>query len=241
MLRKAVFSSPLLAAAAVKDVSGEKGYVHTYDGAAKKDPKVKQLIYRPSDLPLYIPLETSSSSDPHKKGEIKPSPVVETIEGGFRAVRVSLQGVSQAVADQKHQLTDIIETGKAHTQGLRDYLNEEDNTVPRIGAVAVGGLAGLIFGLRGGFFKRLVYTSIGAGGVASICYPKEAKIYTEQALVETRKYGNIGYNFVYGVKPGDPNQKQLPNLPIPTNVEELKTSLSDLGKSAYDAVFSSKK
>lgn len=79
-----------------------------------------------------------------------------------------------------------------------DYLNEEDNTVPRIGAVAIGGLSGLIFGVRGGFFKKLIYTSIGAGGVASICYPKEAKIYTEKALVETKRYVAIGYNFVYG-------------------------------------------
>lgn len=81
---------------------------------------------------------------------------------------------------------------------VRDYLNEEDNTLPRAGAIAVGGLAGLIFGLRGGFFKKLIYTSIGAGGVASICYPKEAKVYSEQALVEGKKYATIGYNFIYG-------------------------------------------
>lgn len=172
---------------------------------------------------------------------VKQSAAVEAIEGGFRAVRESLQSVSDAVASQKHQVANVIDTGIAHTQGLRDYLNEEDNTMPRVGAVAVGGLAGLIFGLRGGFFKRLIYMSIGAGGVASICYPKEAQIYTEQALVESRKLANIAYNFVYGVKPGDPNQKQLALPTIPTSVEELKDKVSSMGKAAYDAVFPDKK
>lgn len=70
--------------------------------------------------------------------------------------------------------------------------------MPRIGAVVIGGMSGFIFGVRGGFFKKLIYTSVGASGVASICYPKEAKIYTEKALVETKKYTTVAYNFVYG-------------------------------------------
>jgi MICOS complex subunit MIC27 len=81
---------------------------------------------------------------------------------------------------------------------VRDYLNEPDNTIPRAGAIAVGGLAGLIFGVRGGFFRKLIYTSIGAGGVASVCYPKEAEVYAQKSLVESKKFATIGYNFVYG-------------------------------------------
>uniref|UniRef100_A0A182MHH9 MICOS complex subunit n=1 Tax=Anopheles culicifacies TaxID=139723 RepID=A0A182MHH9_9DIPT len=84
--------------------------------------------------------------------------------------------------------------------------------MPRVGAIAIGGLAGLIFGLRGGLFKRIIYTSIGAGGVASICYPQEAEMYAQHGLVEAKKYATIGYNFVYGVKPGD-KQLELPTIP----------------------------
>lgn len=167
--------------------------------------------------------------------------VAEVIEDGFRTVRVSLQSVTDAVSSQRNQLGSYVDTAKDHSQFIFDYLNEEDNTMPRVGAIAVGGLAGLIFGLRGGFFKRLIYTSVGAGGVASICYPKEAKQYAEIALTESKKYANVGYNFVYGVKPGDPNQKELPLPNIPTSVEGLKNSLSELGKAAYDVVFPTKK
>lgn len=57
MIRRLVSSSPLLAAAAVESRGESKksdsGYLHTYQGAAKKDPNVKPLIFKPSELPLY--------------------------------------------------------------------------------------------------------------------------------------------------------------------------------------------
>lgn len=58
-MRKVLFASPLFAAAAVKDTgSGEKGYVHTYEGHNKNAPP-KQLIFRPSELPIYKPVHNS--------------------------------------------------------------------------------------------------------------------------------------------------------------------------------------
>lgn len=51
-----------------------------------------------------------------------------------------------------------------------DFLRQEENAIPRVGAVAVGGLAGLIFGLRGGFFKKLIYTSTAMTGTFRYYY-----------------------------------------------------------------------
>lgn len=82
--------------------------------------------------------------------------------------------------------------------GLIKYLGEEDNFAPKVGAIAVGGLAGYILGLRGGKFKRLFYASVGALGMASICYPKQAAQYSHIAAEEGKKYATIGYNFIYG-------------------------------------------
>lgn len=53
MLRKVVAASPLLAAAAVKEAGSEKGYLHTYEGGAKKEASVQPLLFKPSELPLY--------------------------------------------------------------------------------------------------------------------------------------------------------------------------------------------
>ncbi|KOC70668.1 hypothetical protein WH47_03684 [Habropoda laboriosa] len=100
-----------------------------------------------------------------------------------------------------------------------DYLQDEANYLPRIGAVGIGGLSGLTLGLRGGLLKRLFYTSTGAGIVGCICFPREAK----EALNTVEHYGNISYNFIYGVKPGDSKTEILKNdFPLLKSMLESK-------------------
>lgn len=77
-------------------------------------------------------------------------------------------------------------------------MNEPTNGIHRAGAIAVGALSGYIIGIRRGFIRRLIYSSAGGLGVASICYPKEAVIYSQQALTEAKVYATILYNFAYG-------------------------------------------
>lgn len=88
----------------------------------------------------------------------------------------------------------------AFVSEILDFLKEEDNVLPRSGAIALGGLTGLVFALRGGFFKRLIYMSFGAGGVAALCYPKEAEEYFNEGMVEVRKYGLIGHHLATSSK-----------------------------------------
>ena len=111
---------------------------------------------------------------------------------------------------------------------IRNYLQEEDNTLPRVGAIAVGSLAGVVFGVRGGFFRKIFYASIVGGGVASVCYPRDAK-----------KYATVVYNFAYGIKPGDERQKDLPKFP--TTFSELSENVVCFSKMAYEAAFPDKK
>lgn len=79
---------------------------------------------------------------------------------------------------------------------LLDYLREESNIMPRMGAIGIGGLAGLILGLRGRTFKRIVYSSTGALTMAAICYPKKA----EEGFEMAKYYVRVGYYFVHGGK-----------------------------------------
>lgn len=83
---------------------------------------------------------------------------------------------------------------------LFDYLNEPSNSLPRAGAIALGGASGFILGLRHGFIRRVLYTGIGTAALASICYPKDAEIYAQKALVEGKAAAKIAYNFAYGGK-----------------------------------------
>ena len=80
-------------------------------------------------------------------------------------------------------------------------LREEDNMPMRAGFIAGSGFLGLLVGMaRGRFFKRLFYTSLGAGTAAVICYPQEANELSKGALDEAERLGRIGYNFVTGGK-----------------------------------------
>jgi Apolipoprotein O len=107
---------------------------------------------------------------------------------------------------------------------IRNYLQEESNTLPRVGAIAVGSLAGVVLGVRGGFFKKLFYASVTGSGVASVCYPREAK-----------KYATVAYNFAHGIKAGDDErQKDLPKFP--TTFGEFKDNVVSLYSSVYDTV-----
>jgi hypothetical protein len=96
--------------------------------------------------------------------------------------------------------------------------------MPRVGAIAISSLAGVVLGVRGGFFRKLFYASVTGSSMAAVCYPREAK-----------KYATIAYNFAYGKNPNDANQKDLPKFP--SSFDEVKDQASSLSQKAYDLVF----
>lgn len=135
------------------------------------------------------------------------------VEENVRKVRKMVQEIKVSIDNVSYNVTSTLEQFKF----IVDYLQDEANLMPRIGAVGIGGLSGLVLGLRGGMIKRLLYTTTGAGIIGCICFPKEAK----QAFNTVEHYGNISYNFIYGVKPGDgQNEISLAEIPLVKSVLE---------------------
>ncbi|CAG2065267.1 unnamed protein product, partial [Timema podura] len=122
------------------------------------------------------------------------SPLLETI----RKVRKEIWSYYDVYKGYRQRVTDFVETGIAHTESTRHFLQEEENLLPRVGAITLGVLTGFVLGLRGGRFKRLTYSTLGGLTMASICYPREANEVTQEAIVQAKKYFTIGYNFAYG-------------------------------------------
>nr|CAD7444729.1 unnamed protein product [Timema bartmani] len=135
------------------------------------------------------------------------SPLLETI----RKVRKEIWSYYDVYKGYRQRVTDFVETGIAHTESTRHFLQEDENLLPRVGAITLGVLTGFVLGLRGGRFKRLTYSTLGGLTMASICYPREANEVTQEAIVQAKKYFTIGYNFAYGVTPED----LKPALPAP--------------------------
>ncbi|XP_030375819.1 MICOS complex subunit Mic26 [Scaptodrosophila lebanonensis] len=220
------------AAAAVKKTSDSK------PNPAQNAEQDNSLVCKPSELPIYGSLRKKPSAPCHK--EVKDSTLHHNVEEGVRYVRKELQSGYNVVADQAGVITDYLETAKLHTQRSIDYLNEPQNSLHRSGAIVMGGLAGFIFAARGGFIKKVVYTGIGAGAVASLCYPRQAEENCRVVLYEGRKIFAVAYNFIKGVKPGE----EVPIEPLkkfPTSLEDLKYLALDLVDEAKDTLFPKKK
>lgn len=163
--------------------------------AVAVDPKTKQdqsegPVCKPSELPIY-------TKDPIRLPKTEQTPP-NAIENVCREIRQVYTKYSTEIKAYERVGIEHLKESKENVQWLVNYLQEENNTTPKAGAIAIGGLTGLIFGLRGGFFKKTLYATVGALGMASVCYPKEAAEYSEVALTESKKYVNIAYNFVYG-------------------------------------------
>lgn len=210
--------------------------------AAAAEPDLSHYHCKRSELPLYAPLHSRNKpvNVSHAHMHPKQSPLRDSIESAVRVVRTEIQSGYEIVEKQKDSVVDLVSTAKAHTQSTIDYLNQPHNILPRTGAIAIGGLAGFIFAARGGFIKKIFYTSTGAGVVASLCYPQQASVAARDALYEARKGYAIAYNFVKGVKPGE----EVPIEPInkfPTTAEDVKHMFWDLYDETMETLFPKKK
>ncbi|TDG52161.1 hypothetical protein AWZ03_001442 [Drosophila navojoa] len=223
MLRKA---SMLAAAVAVAPTGGNP-------------PAKDSLVCKPSELPIYGSLH---ASEPQKRPEHKPtiSPLQNTLEDGVRYVRLEVGKGWKVLGEQTAIVSDYYNTAKDHTQRSIDFLNEPQNSMHRSGAIVMGGLAGFIFAARGGFFKKVIYTTIGAGTVASLCYPRQAEENVRIVLYEGRKIFAVAYNFIKGVKPGEEVSIE-PIQKFPTTLKDLKFLAIDLIDEAKETIFPKKK
>ncbi|CAH1989875.1 unnamed protein product [Acanthoscelides obtectus] len=187
------------------------------EAKAHSEPEYPRVC-RPSELPIYIPEPVCNV-----KHKVVEAPGI--LESTIRDTRETITKYSDEVKAYQRVTQEHISKSKENIQWLVDYLHEEDNTLPRAGAVGIGALAGLIFGLRGGIIKRTLYATAGATGVAAICYPSEASEYSKVGTTEAKKYLTVAYNFVYGVKKDDP-PLELPSLPkLPSSLTEVWTSV----------------
>ncbi|XP_063223771.1 uncharacterized protein LOC134531784 isoform X2 [Bacillus rossius redtenbacheri] len=183
--------------------------------AAKAEPLKHH--YRSSELPIY-PEETLRRSDPKIEEKTEPT----ELEVGIGKVRKVVWSYYDIYKEYHDKAIHVIDTGIAHTQTTRQLLLEEENYLHRYSAIALASLTGLVLGARGGRFKRLTYATIGGLGMAAICYPKEAKETTQEAIQQAKKYFTISYNFIYGVTPEDVKESTATLLASPASDEKGK-------------------
>merc|ERR1719209_2041598 len=96
-------------------------------------------------------------------------------------------------------VTDVVDTGIAHSNSAYYQLTQEDNLPARVGVITGAGLLGLAVGVaRGRLVKRVVYTMVGAGGGAAFCYPQESRDMGDMVYQEGRNNILQAYNIITG-------------------------------------------
>ncbi|XP_048518372.1 MICOS complex subunit MIC27 isoform X3 [Dendroctonus ponderosae] len=189
------------------------------------EPQIPAPVCRPSELPIYTPEPPKLGGN---VGESSQESTPNFIENSVKTVRQTLGRYSDEFYAYEKVAKQSLSESKQNIEWLVDYLRQEDNALPKAGAIGIGALAGLVFGLRGGFFKKTIYATTGALGMAAVCYPKEAAKYSQLGVVESKKYLTIAYNFAYGDQPKVEEVKNTASVSIEESLSPgdgpLKTS-----------------
>ena len=174
-------------------------------------------MMKPKDIPIYgVTME--SSKDIKKEPEVLLNAVRETRLETQKAYTEAQNVITPIV----ESAVNIIETGKAHANSTYQMIQDEKDPVVNglvIGGSAILGFTLASFAKRFRLIKRVLYTSITAGGAAYICYPEESLIQLKSLSEETDRMGLIAYNFIQGVQPDDSSKKSLTDV---TNSKVLK-------------------
>jgi len=186
-------------------------------------------MVKPKDLPFYEEKKNDEYTFVPQEAGI--------IESNVKIAREGINFAKSQLGEAGDQMLHIYETGKAHSQGAYNQLLEEDNLVARVGVIAGAGTLGLMVGaLRGRFFKRLLYTGLGAGAGAAVCYPTEATQIGDEAYGLARKNALVAYNFVTGVAdPGSANSPLATDL-IASSIKRVSFFLVRKAKELYMAL-----
>lgn len=206
----------------------------------KDDPPSLQKppLMKPSDLPVYeTPHADYVEKVKSKGGKDEVGYVRSVLLAPVRAVREQVQIVVDHTDRAKHAIQDQYTELQDKTGWIFKYLREEENKQVRYGAVAMGGLTGFIFGLRGGIIRRVFYASATTTAMGYVCFPEETKDIMKNNSALAKQYVNIAYNFLYGVKPGDPQlEVKFPELSFPKDFSEFMDMTVSLASSVKQAV-----
>ena len=80
-----------------------------------------------------------------------------------------------------------------------DQLLDEENGAARLGVIGATTLLGYTIGsLRGRFFKKIFYSTLGLAGSAAVCFPAESNEILKEAKKEGMDLYEIAVNFING-------------------------------------------
>ena len=139
------------------------------------------------DLPIYADEKQQSALATTTMWINIEQPSRSPLETTISTIRQSTCDFMHQFKAQKEKTIELVDKTKSNANSQLEYIRSETNLVPKFVFISLSGLSGLLIGFRKSTFRKLLYTSVLTVGSASLCYPKEAKVYYDQAYGLGRK------------------------------------------------------
>lgn len=127
--------------------------------------------------------------NPHPPRDVVLNDEAGLLENGIRTARESATPYLEVVRSSSRRGREWFEVALAHSRDLYARISDESSTLPKAAAITGGGLFGLLIASRKGFFKKILYTSIGLGAAAAACYPQQSRELVDLTAYIARRKG----------------------------------------------------
>lgn len=129
------------------------------------------------DLPIYSSPDEAKSVWVSIEQKKQPTALEDAVSSFRQAGCSFLNQFKQ----QKDDSIKFYESTSQQVAQQLDYISSEYNIIPKVVFISLSGFSGLLLGYRRSAFRKFLYTSVLASGATALCFPKEAKQYSNKA------------------------------------------------------------
>ncbi|XP_022101520.1 MICOS complex subunit MIC27-like isoform X2 [Acanthaster planci] len=181
--------------------------------------ELRRKTVLPKELPIY--------DEPGSKAEYRLEPL-DTTGYVYQAVSIVRQNVWRFSGSIQGAVNKTKQAYRYAEQAEKDiiaYIKTEEGFFPRVTAIALAGLTGVVLARKGGVFRKVLYSGALMSATASICYPYQAVEITKAEYQALRGFwndsigGGITGRVMEKMSQGDSKKKDAESNG-PTSVED---------------------
>lgn len=135
-------------------------------GACPVEKKDGKLV-KSTDLPLL--------GNPYPPKDVIQNDTPSSLELSIASIRTSIQPFMAPVCKAYQKTSDVLAIGVAHSQSTFATIRESQGSFGKVLFISCSGFLGLAIARRKGIFKKLVLSSLLAGGATTYCYPQDVR------------------------------------------------------------------
>jgi hypothetical protein len=188
------------------------------------------------DLPLYSNNRQLSNSK--EIWLVVENPNKSQFQQGVTSFREGVFDLIKSVQQQKQNTIEYYSNTRSNLNSQVNKLSLEYNVLPKVVFISLSGLSGLLIGYKRSAFRKFLYSTALATGAAALCYPKEAKEYSNHVYGCAKQTSYDLYRQY--IWPDEEEQKRANKLAKKSVEQKLIDSKDTIVKLDNDSIRSAK-